>query len=116
MWINRHSYDHLVALIHNLEKSIASSEGIRQTYAEQNKVLQVNADWMRVRVNQLERERAQLIFNYMGIKVDVPEVQKAPEIHATPLNEALFADMGDKEAVRQGIGWDEDGNLRYQEK
>ena len=115
MWINRHTYDQLFALCHNLEKSIAASEGIRQTYSEQNKVLQVNLDWLRVRVNQLEHERAQLLFNFTGVKVAVPEVvqQKVSEIHGTPLNEALFADMGDDEAAKQGVDWAEDGSLLY---
>ena len=118
MWINRHSYDQVLALVHNLEKSIAASEGIRQTYAEQNKVLQAHFDWLRTRVNQLEHERAQLLFNYTGVKIAVPEVvqQKPPEIHGTPLNEALFADMGDTEAAKQGVSWDGDGNLVYKDK
>ena len=116
MWINRRSYERLVQVIHNLEKSIASSEGIRQTYAEQNKVLQVTLDWLRVRVNQLEHERAQLLLNYTGVKIIVPEIQKSPEPKERSSNEAFsFSGLNDEEAARQGITWDEYGNVVYKE-
>mgnify|MGYP001615766253 CR=1 FL=1 len=48
----------------------------------------------------------------------MPEVvqQKPPEINGTPLNDALFADMGDTEAAKQGVSWDGDGNLVYKDK
>ena len=79
-----------------------------------NQALLVNLDWLRVRVNQLEHERAQLLFNYTGVRVAVPEIKKVEEQPAHPLNELLsFADVGDAEAKRLGIEWDGEGNVRY---
>jgi hypothetical protein len=117
MWINRQTFDRLLKVANDLEKALTSSEGIRQTYVEQNRVLQVNLDWLRTRVNQLEHERAQLLWNYVGVKIAVPEIQRAERVMDTvthPLTELpSFEDMGDEEAKRQGVSWNEEGRVTY---
>ena len=110
MWINRQTYEHLVF------DGVKRNEEARVLDA-QNRVLQVNLDWLRVRVNQLEHERAQLLFNYTGVKVAVPEIQRAPETLVHPLNKLpSFADVGEAEAVRLGIEWDSEGHVVYKDK
>ena len=110
MWINRQTYEHLVF------DGVKRNEEARVLDA-QNRVLQVNLDWLRVRVNQLEHERAQLLFNYTGVKVAVPEIQRAPETPVHPLNELpSFADVGEAEAARLGIEWDAEGHVIYKDK
>ena len=108
MWINRKTFD-------NLLHERSQFQGVAQTLENQNRVLQANFDWLRTRVNQLETERAQLLWNYIGVKVPVPEIQRVQDqdpVH--PLNELpSFADVGDKEAARLGVGWDEEGRVVY---
>ncbi len=46
-------------------------------------------EWLRVRVNQLEQERAELVAKVTGIQPVVPSIQKAPVLD--PANpEAMF--------------------------
>ena len=114
MWVSRQTYERLWDTIYELEKSLDSSEDIRETYAEQNKVLQVNLDWLRTRVNQLEHERAQLLWNYTGVKVAVPQIHVEETTGTHPLAEMpSFNDIGDAEAKRQGIEWDSEGRVVY---
>ena len=107
MWITRETFTDLL-------NDKFDAEGEARTLAEQNKVLQVNLDWLRTRVNQLEHERAQLIFNYMGVKIAVPEIQTVKQDDVHPLNAIPhFNDVGDAEANRLGIGWDQEGRVAY---
>lgn len=106
MWMDRKAYDDI-----RLESVTATTRA--QVLAEQNKALQVTLDWLRVRVTQLELERAQLLFNYTGVKVPTPTIQTtdAPEsFHRVP----HFNDIGDEEANRMGISHNPDGTLRYE--
>ena len=115
MWVSRQTYERLWDTIYELKKSLYSSEDIRETYTEQNKVLQVNLDWLRTRVNQLEHERAQLLWNYTGVKGAVPQIQQVDGVAGNhPLAEMpSFNDVGDAEAKRQGIEWDSEGRVVY---
>ena len=110
MWISREHYQ-----AHRDER--IKAEAIVAAVQSHNVALQTSLDWMRVRLTQLEHERAQLIFNYMGVKVQVPSIEPATnpaEASADALNQTLtFADMGDEEAARLGIEWNADGTVRY---
>jgi hypothetical protein len=70
---------------------------------------QANLEWIRVRVNALELERAQLLEKAYGVKVPVPEV-----IHsqATPLgfSSSIFEDMGEHTAKELGFPTYQDKN------
>lgn len=77
--------------------------------------------WFMHRLTQVEQERSRLIFNFTGVKVEAPTYEKSdPEkdgasmIQQNPLN-ALpsFNDVGDLEAERLGIQWDDEGKLIY---
>lgn len=109
MWIDRQTYER-VRLDH--EKSNTEA----RVLSEQNRALQVTLDWFRVRITQLELERAQLLFNYTGVKVPTPQIDVAPPadqashpFHAVP----SFNDMGDVDAAKYGVGWNGDGTLSY---
>ena len=109
MWITRKTFE-------DTRLDLAKHHEECRVLAAQNHVLQVNLDWLRTRVNQLEMERAQLLWNYIGVKVPVPEIQRVqdPQDPVHPLNELpSFADVGDKEAARLGIGWDAEGRVAY---
>ncbi len=75
--------------------------------------LQTTVDWMRVRVNQLEHERAVLVENYMGVKIQVPTIEPAPEAPRSVeslLGQSLdFNDVGDRAAAALGLGWNDNG-------
>jgi len=103
-------------------QELAVERAKRETLTESLRVLAVQLDFMRLRCNQLERERAILFKHITNLSIPVPEVI-ASDIAAniavdrmrqssTPLD-ALFSDMGDAEAQRQQISWDDEGKVIY---
>jgi hypothetical protein len=106
MWITRLAFDSL-----NAERIKTSEEA--RVLAHQNNAQQVTLTWALHRVEQLERERAQLLWQYVGIKVQVPvvvPVEKDPEDVLGSAN--LFNDIGDDAAKRLGIEWTGVGELK----
>jgi len=93
---------------------LVKAEAVVQSVQIHNAALHTTMDWMRLRLNQLEHERARLIENYMGVRISVPNIEPA---QSTDNNADLFnqvpsyEDVGDTEAERMGIGWDEDGQF-----
>lgn len=59
-------------------------------------------DWLRIRINALETERAQLIEKAYGIKIPVPEIVR-PNRSPMDMNADLFSDMGDDAAKTLGM-------------
>jgi len=59
-------------------------------------------DWLRIRVNTLEVERAQLIEKAYGMKIPVPEIVR-PAKSPLELNSDMFNDMGDDLAKQVGL-------------
>lgn len=110
MWISRKIYDDL-----QLELVKAREEARAVTNA--SRALETSLDWLRVRVTQMEKERAAMIFSAYGVKIPVPEIHKAPDpFENHPFNETLsFESLSDAEAERQGIGWHADGSVNYTE-
>lgn len=106
MWIDRKTWD-------ELKLQLAQKNGENTVFSNNYTALMTTLDWLRVRVTQLEMERAQLLFNYTGVRVPTPAITRAEE-HPDP-NIALpnFDDVGDEEAARLGIGWNPDGTVRY---
>lgn len=107
MFLDRKTYDDM-----RLDNAKAQTEA--RVLSEQNRALQVSLDWFRVRVSQLEMERAQLLYNYTGVKVAVPSIERAPEAAVASALQAVqgFEDVGDREAARLGLGWNADGTLK----
>ena len=109
MWLDRKTYDDL-----RLDAAKRSTEC--QVLQQQNTALMTTLDWLRVRVTQLEMERAQLLWNYTGVKIPTPVINKIdPERPETnPMTQIPnFNDMGDVEAAKLGVGWDSNGELVY---
>ena len=109
MWIDRKTYDDLWKQLH--ETTIAN-----QVLERHSTTLETTMDWLRVRVTQLEMERAQLLYNYTGIKVATPVITKSePTPHgANPMMpSSYFHDVGDAEAAKLGVSWDANGELVY---
>lgn len=117
MWISRKTYETYGKQVSEITHERIAAQVRAATLVEQNKVLQTNLDWLRVRVNQLEHERAQLLWNYLGVKVQIPEIQRVSPTADTPphpLSELpSFNDVGEAEAKRLGIEWDAEGRVVY---
>ena len=107
MWITRDAYD-------DLRLDVAKHSAECQVLQQQNTALMTTLDWLRVRVTQLEMERAQLLWNYTGVKVPVPEIVRTDGVASSPMTQIPnFNDMGDVEAAKLGVGWDSNGELVY---
>ena len=105
MWISRLAFDTLVA-----ERIKATAEAT--VLAHQNSNLTITLDWFRHRTQQLEQERAHLLATYMGVKVQVPTwVAPEPNAEETIGGANIWNDIGDAEAQRRGIKWDEAGAI-----
>jgi hypothetical protein len=81
--------------------------------------LDTTCDWFRVRITQLEHERALMLQNYMGITVPHMSIERAPKAGAVrPTYDPVphFDDVGDEEAKRIGVDWNpETGEVNYNE-
>lgn len=73
---------------------------------------ETRADWLMTRVNQLEVEVGALKFELTGKPQPVPRfLKEATPRPADPPDLASFDDMGDDEARRHGVSWDEQGRV-----
>ena len=112
MWIERKLFMDLIQ-----KESVARGElsALQTRFAAQDSMV----DWFRIRLTQLEKERAQMILKYTGVAIETPVFAKEPE--QTPLDQVLgevstFDDVGDEIAAKMGIGWKQDGTLDYTKK
>ena len=118
MFLDRKTYD-------DLRQDYAQLQGEAKGLYAELAFLRTTLDCMRVRLNQVEHERAQMIYNYTGVKVKSPSFEKETEhIPGTNMRQgsisdvlastaAFFNDVGDMEAAKQGIDWDDTGNVHY---
>lgn len=76
---------------------------------------ETRANWFMERVNQLERENADLRHRILGIPQAVPRYQRTSERTPPPDHdqELSFEDMGDVAATREGATWNQDGEVVY---
>lgn len=107
MWIARATWDQERDARIRAEAETASIK-------QYNVALQTTMDWQRVRLNQLEHERARLIETYMGVKIAVPEVTVESKDSSELLQEVpSFDDVGDDKALLMGISWNEMGEVTH---
>lgn len=97
-----------------LVTSVATSVGEARALGEANKAMQATIDWMRVRISQLEMERAQMLYNYTGVKVATPSIEVVPQMSTREMLASVpnFDDVGDVRALKLGVGWNEHGELK----
>ncbi len=130
MWINVKDYRELV-------RSATEAQGMVAGLSRSMEALQVNLDWMRLRINQLEMERAELYKRVTSIRLPVPEIQSnIPVAQSSRSGNALmppitreeleaqmkrnlnempsFEDPGDEKAEKMGIFNNSDGTVRYE--
>jgi len=107
MWMSK-------AIYADQHDRLVKAEAIVESVKIHNAALHTTMDWMRLRLNQLEHERAQLIHNYMGVQIAVPNIEPSRQSDnpADLFNQVpSYDDVGDAEADRMGIGWDDDGQF-----
>ena len=112
MWISRELF---IGLVEKESKARGELAALQTRFAAQDSMV----DWFRIRLTQLEKERAQMILKYTGVAIETPVFAKEPE--QTPLDQVLgevstFDDVGDEIAAKMGIGWKQDGTLDYTKK
>ena len=118
MWIDRKTYTDIRQELTDARAELRGMQNAQQS-------LMTTMDWMRVRLTQLEHERAVLIQNFMGVTIAVPtiEQEKPVRVAGTPRSDfdhplhamPSFDDVGDDEARRLGITYNPDGTVHYKD-
>jgi hypothetical protein len=126
MWVNKELFNRLVNDNERLQTETAFERtGASRMSASVNELRaqkvrdDLSIDWMRHRINALEKERAILLNKIAGVIVPVPEIvptrpgtmSTIPDFASMP----SFEDVGDDEARRLGIGLDDEGKLQYKD-
>lgn len=82
MWLSKATAAMLVEANREREEAqreIARALGVMSQLATENARLRADMDWFKLRLNQVEKERGQLIQAAIGVKVSVPEFVPAQE-------------------------------------
>lgn len=119
MFIHKRLFEHILAdnkeqqlsldIAHiGLAKATAETQILREQKVKDD----LQLDWLRHRVNALEKERQILLQRVAGIVVPVPELSVTPNVVSTPAYEIpSFDDMGDDAAKQAGIFHDDSGEI-----
>lgn len=109
MWVPNRLLDWLsVSTEHvaSLKEELAALKAERDAMKSDLLTTKVHADYFRVKVNQLEHERAALLDKAYGIRVPVPEVAvkaSTPLPDLIAMNTFSFNDVGDEMAKTLGL-------------
>lgn len=87
--------------VDSMRAELAAVRAERDLLKAQVLQLQITSDWMRMKVNQLELEKAGLMQQALGIRIPVPEIVQQPK--PDHLSEFSFEDIGDDEAKKHGL-------------
>ena len=123
MWINRQYFETVIedhkqqeAELRQRAHDAAILIGENRALAEQKAKDDVHIDWLRHRVNALEKMTAVLMQKAAGVSLPVPEIvptrpgsMTVPDFSSMP----SFEDVGEEEARRLGIEHDDAGELVY---
>jgi hypothetical protein len=75
MWVNREIQQRIETLI----QATSIQQGECKRLEVENARLRADLDWFKLRLNSVEKERAQLIAAAIGVKISVPEF--VPQTH-----------------------------------
>jgi hypothetical protein len=125
MWVNKILFETI--LVDNKAASVSlserwgelrASEAQRAMLREQKAKDDMTIDWMRHRVNALEKQNAILLQKAAGVIMPVPEIvptrpgsMSVPDFNYMP----SFEDVGDEVAKQLGIRLDEEGKIADRE-
>jgi predicted nuclease with TOPRIM domain len=88
--------------VESLREELAAARTERDVLKLQLSVSQNHFEWLRMRVNSLEVERAQLIKKAYGIDTPIPEIIRAAH-NPIELNPDIFNDVGEDMAKKLGL-------------
>lgn len=108
MWVSKRIYQ-------EMRDDLVAAKAVRDTLTTQCKALEVTNDWFRVRIGQLEHERAVLIAKYMGVEMPVPVIERVRDEKKDDVYNVTphFNDVGDEMARKMGIEWNPDGSVAW---
>lgn len=86
----------------DLRAEVAALKAERDALKSELISVKVNSDWFRVKVNQLEAERAQLLEKVYNIRVGAPEIVRHADLSNVRLEDFNFDDIGDAKAKEIG--------------
>lgn len=122
MWVNKGLYQVVLDDNRRQQEQNAKMRETAAVYLQSAQELRsqkakddITIDWMRHRINALEKQNAILMQKAAGIAFPVPEIvptrpgSMSPDYTEMP----SFEDVGDVEAARLGIKHDETGKLEY---
>ena len=89
--------------VDSLREELSAIRAERDILKVQVNVANNHFDWLRLRINQLEIERAQLLEKATGIKTAIPEIVRTPSNIDTMLNNFSFEDVGNEAAKKLGL-------------
>ena len=89
--------------VNELRTEVLALRAERDVLKTQLTAANANFDWLRLRVNQLEHERAALLEKAAGIKTVVPEIVRTPSQMDSMINAFSFDDVGEEMAKRLGL-------------
>jgi hypothetical protein len=122
MWISRQFFDMVLSDnkrqqfdMQKLQAECAVGEARVAALREQKAKDDITIDWMRHRVNALEKEKAALLVS-KGINISVPEIvpTRPGTVSSTPPgfdHLPSFEDVGDEQASKFGVAHDDLGHL-----
>ena len=87
MWINKAQWERQTKNTDDGWKVAAEATGRATRLEIENARLRADMDWFKLRLNQVERERGQLIQAAIGVKIAVPEFVPTYENPGAALNE-----------------------------
>jgi hypothetical protein len=127
MWVNRALFDMIVEDNKSQQVDIrdsriaeASIAGSYTKCLEQKAKDDLTIDWMRHRINALERANSILMNKVSGVSMPVPEIVASrpgtmSELPNQMTHMPSFEDVGDGEATRLGVFHNAEGELEYQD-
>lgn len=102
MWVDRKQFETWQQLAIDNMTQKGEAHGWCNRLKEENARLRADLDWFKLRLNQVERERGQLIQAAIGVKIAVPEFVPTYEDPGKALNEMPDLSTVGGDAVDQG--------------
>ncbi len=107
--------------IKDIRVAEAQGAGAYMKLAEQKAKDDLTIDWMRHRINALERANSILMNKVSGVSMPVPEIVASRPGTISELPDSMthmpsFEDVGNDEAQRLGVFHNAEGELEYKDK
>lgn len=89
-------------MVRTIQSELAAVRAERDIFKQELTAAKINADWLRLRFNELERENKALLEKAYSIKLPVPELMRRPVVDPT-FEQFSFDDMGNEMARKLGL-------------